>query len=102
MLEPLTVACQLTTYETARAEQSYANVCRVCTVRVCICTCGAFPRKRPEGETDFFQFSVNAPHSRLRRDSQQLPDQSSLIGNKRKVQLRKTDIENEARTKAVR
>lgn len=48
--EPLTVACQLTTYETARAEQSYANVCRVCTVRVCICTCGAFPRKRPEGE----------------------------------------------------
>lgn len=57
--EPLTVACRLTAYETARAEQSYANVCRVCTVRVWICTCGAFVRKRAEGEADFFQFLVN-------------------------------------------
>lgn len=53
--EPLTVACQLTIYETARAEQSYANVCR--TIRVCICTCDAFPREYSREKLAFSIFS---------------------------------------------
>lgn len=74
-LQPLTVACQLTTYEIARVEQSYANVCRVrnalararahlCVcVRVCTRAVCIPAQKTRGGETGFF------PVFRLRRAS---------------------------------
>lgn len=75
--EPLTVACQLTTYETARAEQSYANVCRVCTIRMCICTCGAFLREYSRGKLAFSTFP-RMLHSHLRHVSHLTVSESAV------------------------